>query len=460
MKSNSSVGDRALEEMIAAIGDDKVVVDPDVMLSLSSDRSVLAAAGFPLAVVKATDVEHVVSTLAIASRYRIPVVARGAGSGLVGGANAIDGCIILSVAGLNRILEVDPASLTATVECGVVTQDLDDAARRYGLWYPPDPASRSFSTIGGNIATNAGGGCCLKYGVTGDHVVSLRVVLASGESIQTGPNTRKNVAGLDLTRLIVGSEGTLGVIVEATVRLRPARPTPSTLVAFFPDLDTAVASIADMRSRFDLSLIELMDRETIHAVEGATRMGLDLEAGALVLAQSDTSTAAEDIEATVAIAQTWSSTLAIGTSDPFESDSLLQARAMALPALERLGGTLLDDVAVPTQNLAKMVRRIGEIAQLHGVRVGTFGHAGDGNLHPTIIVDRADPKAEERARRAFADILGAAVELGGSIAGEHGIGSLKAPYIDTMMGRQERDLMTGIKHVFDPENILNPGRGW
>ncbi|MGB8649681.1 MAG: FAD-binding protein, partial [Mycobacteriales bacterium] len=284
-----------LAELTVRLGADRVVVDPGLLASYRHDRAALAPAGQPLAAVRARSLDDVVATLQTASRYGVPVVTRGAGSGLSGGANALDGCLVLSTAELTRILAVDPAQRTATVECGVLTGDLGAAVAELGLHYPPDPASRAFSTIGGNIATNAGGGCCLKYGVTGDHVAALTAVLADGTVIRTGALPRKNVAGYDLTRLLVGSEGTLAVIVEATVRLRPAPAPPATLVAFFDSPSAAGDAVVALEQQAEPSLLELMDRTTIGAVEELTRMGLDTTAGALLLVQTDTHDSAAEI---------------------------------------------------------------------------------------------------------------------------------------------------------------------
>ncbi|HEY0463739.1 MAG TPA: FAD-linked oxidase C-terminal domain-containing protein [Polyangiaceae bacterium] len=438
-----------------AIAPCPVETDPDVLDSFSRDQALLAPAGNASALVRARSIADVVATLRFAHEQRIPVVTRGAGTGLAGGANATDRCILLSVLNLNRILSVDRATRTAVVEAGVLNGALAAAVAEHGLFYAPDPASREISTIGGNIATNAGGACCLKYGVTGDHVAALKVVLADGTLLRTGGISRKNVAGLDLTRLLVGSEGTLAVIVEATVRLlRSPRPA-STLLAFFDTLSGAAGAIAAMDSSVDLSLLEIMDRVTLTAVEQLVHMDLDTSAAALVIAQSDAADAAAAIAHAAKLCGEHGARDVTTTDDVAEGRMLLAARRMALPALERLGTTLLDDVAVPPPAIPEMIRRITSVAEQSGLTIGTFGHAGDGNLHPTIVFQAGQ---HEAALAAFDSIVHSAIELGGTISGEHGVGLLKRNYLAAMIGEDERALLGRIKAAFDPRGILNPGK--
>jgi len=446
------------ESLRAALAPCPVETDPDILLSFSRDQAPLAPAGVARALVRARSTADVVATLRFANGLGIPVVTRAAGTGLAGGANAIDGCILLSVAAMDRILRVDPGTRTAVVEPGVLNAALAAEAARQGLYYAPDPASREISTIGGNIATNAGGACCLKYGVTGDHVAALEVVLADGTRMRTGSLAAKNVAGLDLTRLLVGSEGTLAVIVEATVRLLRAPRPASTLLAFFETLERAAEAIVAMESTTDLSLLEVMDRTTVTAVEDLTHMDLDTSAAALVIAQSDAADASEAISTCERLCRAHAARDVIRTDDRAEGEMLLVARRKALPALERLGTTLLDDVAVPKPALPEMMRRIAAIAERHHLTIGTFGHAGDGNLHPTIVFPGTDGASRAVAFAAFDDIVRAAVELGGTISGEHGVGSLKRDYLGLMLGEPERALLGRIKAAFDPNGILNPGK--
>lgn len=448
-----------ISELIALLEPGRVEIDPDIVASFSRDQAPLAPAGTAAALVRARSTDDVVKTLRLAHAHRVPVVTRAAGTGLTGGANALDGCILLSVAKMDRILAIDEETRTAVVEPGVLNAVLASTVAARGLYYAPDPASREISTIGGNIATNAGGSCCLKYGVTGDHVAALQVALADGTLVRTGAITAKNVAGLDLTRLLVGSEGTLGVIVEATLRLRRARGASSTLVSFFPTLASAGEAIVAMEAVTDLSLLEVMDRTTLLAVERMTNMQLDTSSAAMVLAQSDA------VDAAAAIARCAEVCAAHGgapvaSDDPEEGKLLLSARRMALPALERLGTTLLDDVAVPKPAIPEMIARIETIAARNELTIGTFGHAGDGNLHPTIVFEPTDDASRARAFVAFDEIVHAALDLRGTIAGEHGVGALKQRYVGTMVGEAEQALMRRIKAAFDPLGILNPGRGY
>lgn len=449
-----------LEALTAALPEGCVVVDADVVAAHGRDQAAFAPAGTAACLVRARTREHVVDTLRVAHAHEVPVVTRGAGTGLAGGANALDGCIVLSVAAMREIVRIDPATRTAVVEPGVLNAELVTAAAEHGLTYAPDPASRAISSIGGNIATNAGGACCLKYGVTGDHVAALEVVLADGTVISTGSVTTKDVAGLDLTSLLVGSEGTLGVIVEATVRLRPLGPPPATLAAFFPTAEAAGRAIVAMEAERQLSLIELMDRTTVRAVEAHTRMDLDTEAGALMIAQSDTADAADDVARCVRCCEDAGATLVVQADDPAEGEQLLHARRLAYPAMERLGTTLLDDVAVPKPAIPALLAAVDAIAARHGVTIGTFGHAGDGNFHPTIVFDPTDAASTAAARAAFAEVIETAIDLGGSISGEHGIGSLKAGFLTDQIGEAELALMRRIRAAFDPSGILNPGRGY
>ncbi|WAM19405.1 FAD-binding oxidoreductase [Rhodococcus sp. JS3073] len=444
-------------ELTVLLGE-AVVDDPDRLIAYRRDQSLLTPVGEPLALVRARTVADVATTLKTAHRYGIPVVTRGAGTGLAGGANALDGCIVLSTEKLNRILEIDERSRTATVEAGVINGDLAAAVAGHGLWYVPDPGSRAISTIGGNLATNAGGACCAKYGVTSDHVARITAVLADGRIIHTGSATRKNVAGLNLTQLLVGSEGTLAVIVEATMRLRTKPSKTATVVAAFADPVHAVNAVMAIQTVADPCLVELMDRTTITAVNDMTHMGLDESAGALLLVQCDGDGAVTEADRCATACRNAAATEIYETTDPAESDGLIQARRVALTALERRGSTLLDDLAVPVPRLPEMLNAITAIADRHQLLIGTFGHAADGNLHPTIVFDAADADMTARAHRAFDDLVAQCLALGGSITGEHGIGVLKRPYLEAMIGPTERELMAGVKAVFDPAGILNPGR--
>ncbi|AEF40599.1 FAD-binding oxidoreductase [Hoyosella subflava] len=446
-----------VRELTASLGG-VVVTDPVLSVGYRRDHSHLTTFGTPAAVVRARDVSDVVATLQAAHRYSVPVVTRGAGTGLAGGANAVDGCIILSLERMNRILEIDEYGRTASVEAGVINGDLASAATACGLWYVPDPGSRDISTIGGNLATNAGGACCAKYGVTADHVARIKAVLPDGQMIHTGASTRKNSAGLNLTQLLVGSEGTLAVIVEATLRLRRKPEGVTTLVASFRDSADAVCAVMRMQSVADPCLAELMDRTTIAAVNRMTKMGLDESAGALLLVQCDGAGATEEVKCCAQACSDSHATELYVTSDAEEGEALMRARRVALTALEQLGSTLLDDLVVPVPQLTHMLEAIAHVANRHNLLIGTFGHAADGNLHPTIVFDPRDEEMVLRAHNAFDEMVAHCLQLGGSITGEHGVGLLKRRYLTQMVGAAEHQLMTGIKSVFDPRGILNPGR--
>jgi glycolate oxidase len=449
-----------LRELAAVLPPEALVTDPDVLEAHRHDQAGWAPAGSPRVLVRPGSTAEVQAVLRVASALRVPVVPRGAGSGLSGGANAVDGCIVLSLTRMNRILELDRRGLFAVVQPGVINGALKAAAAEQGLWYAPDPASWEFSTIGGNLATNAGGLCCVKYGVTGDAVLGLEAVLADGSVVRTGGRTVKNVAGYDLSRLFVGSEGTLGVITEATLKLRPRPPRATTLVASFPTLVGAGAAVTDIMADTRPSLLELMDRTTVRAVEAARPMGLDVDAAALLLARSDAGgeQGVAECSRMVAACEAAGATFVAHSADEAEGELLLGARRFAFPALERQGSTLLDDVGVPLSRIAELLAAVERIAEQRGVLIGTFGHAGDGNMHPTLVFDRNDPDAVARARAAFDDILHVVLDLGGTITGEHGVGTLKRPFIARQLGPETHRLHLAIKAAVDPLGILNPGK--
>jgi glycolate oxidase len=435
-----------------------VKTDPETLLTHRSDEARAVDAGAPRAVVFPRSTDDVRAVLRFAYERAIPVVARGAGSGLSGGANAIDGCIVLSLVAMNRILAVDVPNQIAVVQPGVITADVDRAAAEFGLWYPPDPASHEFSTIGGNIATNAGGLCCVKYGVTSDFVLGLEVVLVDGSVARLGRKTRKSSAGYDLVRLFVGSEGTLGVVTEATLRLRPRPRDRGTLVASFDTVESAGAAITRIVSTVTPCILELMDRTTIRAVERWKSLGLDDTAEALLLVQSDAPDQDAELGAVEAECRRAGASMVLRSGDPAEAELLMTARRLAYPALERLGDVLLDDVAVPVETIPALLRSVVEIAHQHSVVVGTFGHAGDGNMHPTIVFDRTDESSVTRMWEAFDAIVSRALELGGTITGEHGVGLLKAPYLEREIGSVGAAIHRTIKDALDPKGILNPGK--
>ena len=449
--------DDLLSELAVTLPDGAVLTDPDRLATYRSDNAGGLVAGEPAAAVFPRTTEQVQAVLAAAHARRVPVVPRGAGSGLSGGANAVDGCLVLSLEKMTAVRSISTADGLAVVEPGVLNQQLRDDAARSGLWYAPDPASRTWCTLGGNVSTNAGGLCCVKYGVTRDAVLALQVVLADGRVTRVGHRSVKGVAGYDLVGMFVGSEGTLGVVTEATLRLRPPPPPPTTVVAVFPDLASAGRAVQAITSTLTPSLLELMDRTTVQAVEAMRPMGLDTAAAALLLAQSDSPGEAET-EALLAACEAAGATEAYRSEDAEQADALLEARRLALPALEKQGAVMLDDVAVPRSQLVEAIARIEQVAADRDVVIGTFGHAGDGNLHPTVVHPHGDPAAAARAALAFEDIVRVALQLGGTITGEHGVGALKAGLLAEELDPVARSLHAAVKDALDPLGILNPGK--
>lgn len=450
-----------IEELAAALPDGAVVTDRDVLETYRHDRTDWLTPGHPQAAAFPTSTAEVAAAVKIASAHDVPIVPRGAGSSLCGGSQAIDGALTLCVERMNHILDVDPIDQTVTVEPGVLNADISAATTEHGLWYPPDPASKAFCSIGGNIATNAGGLCCVKYGVTRDYVLGLEVVLADGTVIETGRRTIKGVAGLDMNGLFVGSEGTLGIVTRVRLRLRPVPTGTSTMVAFFPTLGTAGDAVAAItRSGLTLSLMEIMDRATIGVVDEMANMGLDRSAAALLLLQSDSPapTGSEEVERAATICEASGSSYTAFTDDPDEAEALLQARRLAGPAIERHGQIIWDDVGVPRSRIPELLGRIEEVGERRGAEVHTFGHAGDGNMHPTFLVRPGDDDARHRALLAFDDIVEAALDLGGTITGEHGVGSIKAAFLEREIGTDNLALQRRIKQTLDPKDLLNPGR--
>ncbi len=439
----------------------RLLTDTGDRESYRSDETPYIPTGLPAAVALPTTTAEVAELVRICGELRVPIVPRGAGSGLSGGAAGIDGALTIAFTAMDRILEIDRANLVAVVQPGVINAALKAAVAKVGLFYPPDPASFEMCTIGGNLGTNAGGLCCVKYGQTRDSVLSLEVVMADGTVIRTGGRNLKDVAGYSLTHLIVGSQGTLGIITEATLRLRPAPPPRSTMLAFFPTLEGAGDAVAGIAAAGLAPVtLELLDRFTIGAVDDMHQLGLDRTAAAMLMVESDMPglAAVDELERAEAACRAAGATDVIRAADAREADWLRQARRAAHYALERIGEVRMEDVGVPRSRVPDMLRAIEAIAAKHSVRIGTFGHAGDGNLHPDLVFDRGDPRAEALTKLVQADLYRAALDLGGTVTGEHGIGVARRDWLEIQRGPDAVRFMRAIKTALDPMGILNPGR--
>ena len=447
----------ALQQLIANLGD-AVRTDPVSCENYRFDWSRDPTAGIPLAVVRPRNTAEVQTTIRWAAEHRVPVVPRGAGTGLSGGSSAVSGGIVLSLERLHSI-EIDVAARVAVVEAGAFNAEVKAAAAQRGLWYPPDPSSYEISSIGGNIATNAGGLCCVKYGVTTDYVLGLDVVLADGTLITLGGKRIKDVAGLSLLKLFVGSGGTLGIITSAILRLIPVQGPRSTLVAYFPTVQAAADTVVAIGRTLRASMMELMDQTSINAVEDYRSMGLDRSAGAMLIAQSDAPGAAcaAEIELMEAACTTAGAKDVFVTTDPDEGELFVAARRAAFSAIESRGSILLEDVGAPVPQLPQLLSGIAALADSYAVEIPVVAHAGDGNTHPIVIYDRGDPDARDRAYLAFDEIMQLAINLGGTITGEHGVGRAKKAALPAQLGPDVMALSQTIKNALDPLGILNPG---
>jgi len=416
----------------------------------------------PDGVVYPASTEEVSKIMAVLAEYGIPLVSRGSGSNLSGGTVPLQGGVVMVMHRMNRILEVDLENLTATVQPGIITAEFIAHVESLGLFYPPDPSSMRISTIGGNIAECSGGLRGLKYGTTKDYVIGLEAVLAGGEVIRTGGKLMKDVAGYDLTKLLVGSEGTLAVITEATLKLIPPPKTKKTMLAMYKDLYGAARTVSRIiESRIIPATLELLDNPTIRVVDDFAKLGLphDMEAILLIEQDGDPEAVERDIAVIADICRSEAADRTEIAATPEEALKLLTARRSAFTALARLRPTtILEDATVPRSKIADMVMEINRIARKHNVTICTFGHAGDGNLHPTATTDARDQDEVHRVEEAFAEIFEAAIRLGGTITGEHGVGTVKAPYLEWKVGEAGIDMMKGVKAAFDPHGLLNPGK--
>src|SRR5918997_234381 len=447
----------ALAQLTDLLGD-AVRTDPVTRENYRFDWTRDPAAGTPIAVVRARNAAEVQTCVRWAAEHGVPVVPRGAGSGLSGRSSAVDGGILLSLERV-RAVEIDVATRVAVVQPGAFNAEVKAAAAAHGLWYPPDPSSYEICSIGGNIATNAGGLCCVKYGVTTDYVLGLDVVLADGTLVRLGGKRIKDVAGLSLMKLFVGSEGTLGIVTRAILRLIPAQGVRSTLVATFPTVAAAAEAVVDIRRTLRASMMELMDSASINAVEDYRPMGRDRSAGAMLIAQSDAPGAAcaAEVEIMEAACGTAGAKEIFLTDDAAEGEMFVAARRAAFPAIEARGSILLEDVGAPVPQLPALLAEIAAIATAYQLEIPVVAHAGDGNTHPIIVFDPHDPEARSRAGKAFEAIMAAAIALGGTLSGEHGGGRTKKSALPAQLGPEVMALTRTIKQALDPQGILNPG---
>lgn len=446
----------ALAKLVATLPDGVVATSAEEIEKYREDFARDGSAGKPIAVIRAETAEHVQAAVRWAAAHCVPVVPRGAGSGLSGGSSAVDGGITISLDRM-RAVEIDPFSQVAIVEPGALNLEVKQAAAEHGLWYPPDPSSFEMCSIGGNLATNAGGLCCVKYGVTADYVLGMDVVLADGTLVRLGGKQIKDVAGLSLLKLFVGSEGTLGVITRALLRLIPQQSPSATLVATFSTMTAAAEAVVNIRRTVRASMLELMDNVSINAVEDWRSHGLDRNSGALLLAQSDAPELAAAAEIRQMLACCAGADEAFTTTDADEAALFVSARRNAFLAVERRGSVLFEDVGVPVPQLPELVDRIAAIAADHDVEIALVAHAGDGNTHPLIVYDAATPGSVAQARQAFDEVMAAAIALGGTITGEHGVGRAKRGSLAAQIGEDLMALNWRIKDALDPHGIMNPG---
>ena len=450
-----------LTQLRALVGSDQVFTAKEDLIPYAFDGTA-AMSQMPGCVAFVTTTEQIVGVLKLANATKTPVVTRGSGTGLSGGSLPSPDCIVMCTARMNRILEVDRANLTMLVEPGVTTLAVADAAAAVGLFYPPDPGSMKISTIGGNVAENSGGLRGLKYGITRNYVMGLEVVLPDGEVLFTGNKCVKDVAGYSLKDLFVGSEGTLGVMTKVLLKLIPKPAAKQTMVATFSAMDAAAQTVSDIiAAQIIPCTLEFLDRTTIHCVEDFAKVGLPLDCEALLLMETDGHPAAVADEAAkmVELAKKNGAMEVRVAKDEAEANKLAAARRSAFSALARLAPTtILEDATVPRSELAKMVRFVAVIAKKYNLRVGTFGHMGDGNLHPTFLTDERNHAEMHRVHEAFKEIFDEAIRLGGTITGEHGVGLAKKEFLPKFIGPASMRVHRELRKALDPHGILNPGK--
>lgn len=450
------------EQLIQIVGERDFRDDSEALVTHSYDATPMLQS-MPDGVIYPETTEEVAAILRIANHHRIPVIGRGAGSNLCGGTVPVEGGLVMPMSRMNKLLEIDTENLTATFQTGLNTKEFHQAVERHGLFYPPDPSSMVISTLGGNIMECAGGLRGLKYGTTKDYVIALEAVLPSGDIIRTGGKLYKDVAGYDLTKLLVGSEGTLAIVTEATVKLLPAPKFKKTMLALYEDIYAAAQTVTSIvGNRIIPSTLEFIDNPTLRVVEEYNKIGLPLDMEAVLLIEQDgmdESTVDRDIAEITRICREQGAAEVRLAATAEEAEKLMMARRSALSTLARIRPTtILEDATVPRSKIADMVLEINRIAKKYEVNICTFGHAGDGNLHPTCATDARNEEEIHRVEEAFAEIFDAAIRLGGTITGEHGVGMVKAPYLEWKVGPAGIEVMKAIKQALDPNHIMNPGK--
>jgi len=443
------------------VGAEQVLTSPEDTIPYRFDGT--AALKGPVGVVvHPGSTEEVAAVVKLANQFSHAIVTRGSGTGLSGGSVPSEGCIVLCLTRLDKILSVDPANLTVRAQCGVITAAIDAAANKHGLFYPPDPGSMKISTIGGNVAENSGGLRGLKYGVTRDYVMGLEVVLPDGRIARFGNACVKDVAGYSMKDLFIGSEGTLGIITEVLLKVLPRPAARRTMLASYDRMEDAAQTVSDIiAAKIIPCTLEFLDRMTIGCVEDYAKIGLPRDCEALLLMETDGHPAAvaEEAEQMLALARARGARDVRVARDDAEALQLASARRSAFSALARVRPTtILEDVTVPRDKLAEMVAFVAEVAKKHKLLVGTFGHMGDGNLHPTFLTDERNTEEMARVHEALEDIVTKTLALGGTITGEHGVGLAKKAWLRRQVGENSHDLMREIKRAWDPRNLLNPGK--
>jgi len=450
-----------LDKLRSVVGSENLLTEKEDLIPYTFDGTA-AMKETPGCVVLAANTGQISDVLKLANDTETPVVTRGSGTGLSGGSVPAAGCIVLCTVKMGQILEVDRANLTITVEPGVTTVQIAEAAEKAGLFYPPDPGSMKISTIGGNVAENSGGLRGLKYGVTRNYVMGMEVVLPDGEVMWLGNKCVKDVAGFSLKDVMIGSEGALGVITKVLLKLIPKPAAKKTMVSTFNAMDAAAQTVSDIiAAQIIPCTLEFLDRTTIHCVEDFAKVGLPLDCEALLLMETDGHAAAVEEEAAKMeeLAKANGAMEVRVARDEAEAEQLATARRSAFSALARLAPTtILEDATVPRSELAHMIRFVDEVAKKHELKIGTFGHMGDGNLHPTFLTDERNADEIHRVHEAFKEIFEEAIRLGGTITGEHGIGLAKKEFLPKFAGEAQMRVMRELRTALDPKGILNPGK--